>query len=438
MNKPAVKRTELIKISPAICAYLRYWFSDDSFSTKLVRRDVPTLKLPPLQLGERTIETPVILAPMAGITNSAFRRLCREYGGGLYVAEMVTSRALVERTPESLRIISHDDDEKVRSVQLYGVDPDDRPRRRADGRRRGPRGPHRPQLRMPCAQGHPQGRAERRCRGRLDLFTSIVGSAVQGSRKGNVPLTIKMRKGIDADHLTYLEPAGSPGMPASPPSRCTPAPPREFYSGHGRLVGHRAAARGADRTSRCWATATSGQRRRRAADGRARPGATAWWWAAAAWAGRGCSATSRRRSRQRRPVACRPSARWPKAFYRHAELLVEFFEDEGGHARDPQARRLVLQGLRGGRRDPHQAGLVTSLEVLREMLGQLDLDLAYPGADAEGPRGRAGSPKKPALPKDWLLDRDDGRRAVARDLPRRAGRLRWLRPGRAPVAGRRT
>lgn len=69
------------------------------------------------------MDTPVILAPMAGITNSAFRRLCREYGGGLYVAEMVTSRALVERTPESLRIISHDEDEKVRSVQLYGVDP---------------------------------------------------------------------------------------------------------------------------------------------------------------------------------------------------------------------------------------------------------------------------------------------------------------------------
>jgi len=64
----------------------------------------PKLELPPLKLGPITVDTPVILAPMAGITNSAFRRLCREYGGGLYVAEMVTSRALVERTPESLRI----------------------------------------------------------------------------------------------------------------------------------------------------------------------------------------------------------------------------------------------------------------------------------------------------------------------------------------------
>ena len=49
--------------------------------------------------------------------------------------------------------------------------------------------------------------------------------------------------------------------------------------------------------------------------------------------------------------------------------------------------------------------MVTSLEVLRGTLDQLDLDSPYPGVDAEGPRGRAGSPKKPALPQDWLLDR---------------------------------
>ena len=79
--------------------------------------------LPPLQIGPLRVETPVVLAPMAGITNAAFRRLCREHGGGLYVAEMVTSRALVERSPESMRIIAHDPDETPRSVQVYGVDP---------------------------------------------------------------------------------------------------------------------------------------------------------------------------------------------------------------------------------------------------------------------------------------------------------------------------
>ena len=59
---------------------------------------------------------------MAGVTNKAFRRLCSEYGGGLYVTEMVTARALVERKPESMRIIEHDPDEKIRSIQIYGVD----------------------------------------------------------------------------------------------------------------------------------------------------------------------------------------------------------------------------------------------------------------------------------------------------------------------------
>ena len=81
------------------------------------------ISAPALQYGKIAIKTPVVLAPMAGITNTAFRLLCREFGGGLYVAEMVTSRALVERNEESLRLVGHHPSEEVRSVQLYGVDP---------------------------------------------------------------------------------------------------------------------------------------------------------------------------------------------------------------------------------------------------------------------------------------------------------------------------
>ncbi len=77
----------------------------------------------PLRIGPIELSSPVVLAPMAGITNTAFRRLCREYGAGLYVTEMVTSRALVERSPKSMRIIHHEPYETPRSVQLYGVDP---------------------------------------------------------------------------------------------------------------------------------------------------------------------------------------------------------------------------------------------------------------------------------------------------------------------------
>ena len=76
-----------------------------------------------LRIGPFELPTPVVLAPMAGVTNQAFRRLCREHGAGLYVNEMVTSRALLERTPESMRLVQHDPDEHPRSVQLYGVDP---------------------------------------------------------------------------------------------------------------------------------------------------------------------------------------------------------------------------------------------------------------------------------------------------------------------------
>ena len=78
---------------------------------------------PALRIGSLELDVPVVLAPMAGITNTAYRRLCREYGGGLYVSEMITSRALVERTPESMRLITHHESESLRSIQLYGVDP---------------------------------------------------------------------------------------------------------------------------------------------------------------------------------------------------------------------------------------------------------------------------------------------------------------------------
>ena len=69
------------------------------------------------------VVTPVVLAPMAGITNAAYRRLCAEQGAGLYVCEMITSRGLVERDETTLTMLVFDDLETTRSVQLYGTDP---------------------------------------------------------------------------------------------------------------------------------------------------------------------------------------------------------------------------------------------------------------------------------------------------------------------------
>ena len=77
------------------------------------------------RIGEVELTTPVVLAPMAGITNAAFRLLCREQGAGLFVSEMVTARALVERNEETLRMIIPGEGESPRSVQLYATDPKD-------------------------------------------------------------------------------------------------------------------------------------------------------------------------------------------------------------------------------------------------------------------------------------------------------------------------
>ena len=77
-----------------------------------------------LRLGDYTLDVPVVLAPMAGVTNRAFRAVCREYGAGLYVSEMVTSRALLERNATTLAMCAFGPDEVPRSIQLYGVDPE--------------------------------------------------------------------------------------------------------------------------------------------------------------------------------------------------------------------------------------------------------------------------------------------------------------------------
>ena len=167
--------------------------------------------LPPLRIGRHTFDSPVVLAPMAGITNRAFRRLCREYASGgwsgassLYVSEMITTRALVERTPETMRLIEHDPGESPRSIQLYGVDPatmaaavrilvtEDR----ADH--------------IDLNFGCPVPKVTRKGGGaalpwKRELFRSIVAAAVREASPFGVPVTVKMRTGIDADHLTYLE-----------------------------------------------------------------------------------------------------------------------------------------------------------------------------------------------------------------------------------------
>jgi hypothetical protein len=96
-----------------------------------------------------------------------------------------------------------------------------------------------------------------------------------------------------------------------------------------------------------------------------------------------------------------------EAFRRHAELLVEFFDDEDRGCRD--VRKHVAWYFKGypvGGELRARMATVESLQSLDDLLGTLDWDQPYPGEGAEGPRGRAGTPKTPSLPDKWLESRD--------------------------------
>lgn len=156
----------------------------------------------PLRIGPLTVDPPVVLAPMAGVTNAPFRRLCREFGAGLYVSEMIGARGLIERNEKTLALARFDDDEVPRSIQLYGTDPSSLGA--AVSMLVGELGVDHIDMNFGC----PMGKVTRHGGGaalpwKTDLFRSIVRAAVEAA--GVVPVTVKFRKGIDDDHLTYLD-----------------------------------------------------------------------------------------------------------------------------------------------------------------------------------------------------------------------------------------
>lgn len=364
----------------------------------------PRPVLPPLRIGPITVDTPVVLAPMAGVTNAAFRRLCRESGAGLYVAEMLTSRALVERSPESFRIIAFEPDEVPRSVQVYGVDPatvgaavrllveEDR----ADH--------------VDLNFGCPVPKVTRRGGGAVlpwkrDLFRSIVTAAVAAAAPRGVPVTVKMRKGIDDEHLTYVEAglvAQEAGVAAVALHGRTAA---DYYSGTADwdaiatlkeavtdvpVLGNGDIWSAEDALAMVAHTGCDGVVVGRGCQGRP------WLFAdlAAAFAG----------SDERvRPGLGHVAG----VVRRHAELMVEHFGEEDKALREMRKHMAwYLKGYVVGGELRARFGLVSSLTELDALLAELDLDQPYPGAPAEGQRGRAGSPKKPHLPYGWLDSRE--------------------------------
>jgi nifR3 family TIM-barrel protein len=156
----------------------------------------------PVRVGPIELKLPVVLAPMAGITNYPFRAICRSFGAGLYVSEMITARALVERNAKTLKLAGFNPSESPRSLQLYGVDPEYVGKavallvneERVDH--------------IDMNFGCPVRKVTRKGGGaaipvRPRLLANIVRAAVREA--GKIPITIKFRMGIDDDLLTFLD-----------------------------------------------------------------------------------------------------------------------------------------------------------------------------------------------------------------------------------------
>ena len=365
--------------------------------------------LPRLKIGPIDLDVPVVLAPMAGITNTAFRRLCREFGAGLYVSEMITSRALVERTPTSMRLIQHHESETTRSIQLYGVDPktvaeavtilvaEDR----ADH--------------IDLNFGCPVAKVTRKGGGaalpwKRTLFRDIVECAVAAA--GPIPLTVKMRKGIDDDHLTYLE-AGRAAEGAGVASIALHArTAADYYSGTADwsaiaalketitgtpVLGNGDIWSGADAVRMMDETGCDGVVVGRGCLGRP-------------WLFGDLVSAFRARETGAAYETAQPSVGTvARTLRRHAELLTEFLDSEEWACRDIRKHiAWYFKGYSVGSDIRAALGLVESLAQMDDLLARLDWNQPYPGDPAEGPRGRAGSPRRPALPQGWLDSRELG------------------------------
>jgi nifR3 family TIM-barrel protein len=362
------------------------------------------LSTAPLTLGKREVWPPVVLAPMAGITNVAFRKLCREQGGGVYVCEMITTRALVERIPKTLKMIAFGPDEEFRSLQLYGVDPDVTAAA----------------VRMVAEEGladHidlnfgcPVPKVTRRGGGsalpwRRRLFGRIVKQAVEAAAPAGIPLTIKMRKGIDDEHLTYVE-AGLIAQDAGVAAVALHARTAEQrYSG----------------TADWDAIATLKQ----ALDVPVLGNGDIWEAADAlrmvehtgvdgVVVGRGCLGRPWLFKDLQAAFAGQPSQELPALgevaaiMSRHAHLLVEALEDERHGCADFRKHvAWYLKGFPVGGDLRRSLAMVASLAELDDLLAKLDPAEPFPRESLGQPRGRINAPGKVSLPYGWLESRDD-------------------------------
>jgi nifR3 family TIM-barrel protein len=363
-----------------------------------------------VRIGPIALASPVVLAPMAGVTNVAFRTLCRELEqervgtvSGLYVCEMVTARALVERHPVTLHMTTFSADESPRSLQLYTVDPattyaavkmiaDEDLADHVD-------------MNFGC----PVPKVTRRGGGaalpfKRRLFGQIVAAAVRATDGTDIPVTVKFRIGIDDAHHTHLDAgriAEAEGAAAVALHARTAA---QRYSGtadweqiaqlkqHVRTIpvlGNGDIFDASDALTIMAATGCDGVVIGRGCLGRP------WLFAELSAA---FTASP--------PPAPPTLGEVANIIRRHGRLLATHFGEDKGMRDIRKHIAWYLHGFPAGSELRRSLALVKTLDQLDVLLDKLDASIPFP-CTATGPRGRQGSPARVALPEGWLADRDD-------------------------------
>jgi nifR3 family TIM-barrel protein len=357
----------------------------------------------PIPIGEIRVWPPVVLAPMAGVTNPPFRTLCRRYGAGLYVSEMITARALVEGNRKTLLLASFGPEETTRSLQLYGVDP------RYVGEA----------VRILVGEGRidhldmnfgcPVRKVTSKGGGaaiplKPRLLRAIVAAAVGAA--GRVPVTLKFRIGIDERYTTHLESgriAQEEGCAAVALHARTAA---QLYDGEARWD---AIARLKQEVTRIpvlgngdvWeAEDALRMLRQTGCDG--------------VVVGRGCLG----RPWLFRDLADVFAGREPQdppdfggvvdAMLEHARLLVAWMgHEEAGMRAFRKHSSWYTKGFRGGSPLRERLMHVTGLAELREVLAGVDRAQPFPPDAMRVARGKTAGTQKVALPEGYLDELDD-------------------------------
>ena len=363
-----------------------------------------------MRIGPIELASPVVLAPMAGVTNVAFRSLCREIEqakvgtvSGLYVCEMVTARALVERHPVTMHMTTFAPDESPRSLQLYTVDP---ATTYGAARMIADEGlaDH-----IDMNFGCPVPKVTKRGGGaalpyKRRLFGQIVAAAVRATEGAGIPVTVKFRIGIDDEHRTHLDAgriAESEGAAAVALHARTAA---QRYSGtadweqiaqlkqHVRTIPVLGNGDIYDPNDALAMMATTG------CDG--------------VVIGRGCLGRPWLFAELSAAFTGNPSPTPPTLgevadiVRRHGALLAAHFGEDRGMRDMRKHIAWYLHGFPAGSELRRALALVKTLDELDGLLNQLDGAVPFPEA-ATGPRGRQGSPARVALPDGWLADPDD-------------------------------